>query len=82
MPILDAFVKAAVTPGYVAETYAKVNKIAKYADASDKDDSVLFVPVVVETFGVGIRKPSIFFSVLSSWLTMRDTSPKPLISSR
>jgi hypothetical protein len=83
-PTQDAFVKySSDTRAYAAETYAATAKEAKYSDALLKDDSILFTPVIAETFGAWNSKAVVFFNDLSSWLSSRDPSLlKSDISSR
>jgi hypothetical protein len=82
-PTQSAFVKnSAITAGYAAEKYA-VLKESKYADALSKDDSILFTPIIAETYGGWNKRAYDFFDMLASWLAPRDLScSKPLISSR
>jgi hypothetical protein len=82
-PTQVAFVEnAAITSGYAADAYAKI-KLSKYADGLEKDDSILFAPIIAETFGGWNKDAADFISNLSSWLAVRDRSlTKPLIQSR
>ena len=76
-PTQDAFVKfSSRTRGGAAETYASETKVAKYSDALRKDDSLLFTPIIAETYGAWNSKASDFFNDLSSWLATRDVSAK------
>ena len=76
-PTQDSFVKSSSgTRGYAAETYASNSKVAKYSDALLKDDSILFTPIIAETYGAWNSQALDFFNDLSSWLATRDPSLK------
>lgn len=73
-PTQIAFVKkSSATPGYAAEKYAEF-KEAKYADALAKDDSILFTPIIAESYGGWNKEAYDFFNNLATWLTPRDHS--------
>ncbi|HYN44590.1 MAG TPA: reverse transcriptase domain-containing protein [Candidatus Limnocylindrales bacterium] len=82
-PTQDAFFKkAASEPGYTAKKYAEVKR-SKYADALARDESVLFTPIIAETFGGWNKEAYDLFANLASWLLPRDpAASKPLILSR
>ncbi|HYN44478.1 MAG TPA: hypothetical protein VER35_00610 [Candidatus Limnocylindrales bacterium] len=65
--------KAAINPGHAAEEYAKL-KNAKYADALSRDESILFTPIIAETYGGWNKEAYDFFNKLATWLAPRDIS--------
>ena len=55
-----------------AESYASNVKNPKYSDALDSDDSLLFTPLICESYGAWNSAALSFFNELSSWLSARN----------
>jgi hypothetical protein len=62
---------ASVIAGSAAESYAK-KKIAKYSDSLPTDGSILFTPIICETYGAWNDAAFPFFNELSTWLASRS----------
>ncbi len=72
-PTQDAYVSiASVSASSCAESYASNVKIPKYSDALDSDDSLLFTPLICESYGAWNSAALGFFNELSSWLSARN----------
>ena len=72
-PTQDTYLsQASVTARSCAESYASNVKIANYSDALDSDDSLLFTPLICESYGAWNSAAFSFFNELSSWLAARN----------
>jgi hypothetical protein len=75
-PLQDKYVhRAATSQCFSANDYAVNVKMKKYSDMINRHkDTLVFFPMVVETFGAWSQKAVDFFKLLVNWLSHRDSN--------